>query len=84
MEIPWMNENGTLLIGDTMYLSPSMKHFATMRSYPNRIPLLLNEIRRIEKRFEDINFDTIYGFYSYQNVEKNAKEIVKNSFEKYQ
>lgn len=84
IEIPWMSENGTLLIGDTMYLSPSMKHFATMRSYPNKIPLPLNEIKRIEKRFEEINFDTIYGFYSYQNVAKNAKEIVKNSFDKYQ
>lgn len=84
IEIPWMSENGILLIGDTMYLSPSMKHFATMRSYPNRIPLPLNEIRRIEKRFDEITFDTIYGFYSYQNVENNAKEIVRSSFEKYQ
>lgn len=84
IEIPWMSENGTLLIGDTMYLSPSMKHFATMRSYPNRIPLPLSEIKRIEKCFEEINFDTIYGFYSYQNVEKNAREVVKNSFERYQ
>lgn len=84
IEIPWMSEKGTLLIGDTMYLSPSMKHFATMRSYPNRIPLPQNEIKRIEKRFEEISFDTIYGFYSYQNVEKNAEEIVKKSFAKYQ
>ncbi|WBV56173.1 hypothetical protein PFY10_18420 [Chryseobacterium daecheongense] len=83
IEIPWMSENGTLLIGDTMYLSPSMNHFATMRSYPNRIPLPLNEIKRIEKRFEEINYDTIYGFYSYQNVEKNAREVVEKSFSRY-
>ncbi|ASK32165.1 MBL fold metallo-hydrolase [Chryseobacterium sp. T16E-39] len=84
IEIPWMSENGTLLIGDTMYLSPSMKHFATMRSYPNRIPLPLHEIRRIEKRFEEIQYDTIYGFYPYQNVNNNAKEIVRSSFAAYQ
>ncbi|MGG5210072.1 hypothetical protein ACQWU4_14165 [Chryseobacterium sp. MIQD13] len=84
IEIPWMSENGTLLIGDTMYLSPSMKHFAIMRSYPNRIPLPLSEIKKIENRFENIRFDTIYGFYSYQNVEKNAKEILKDSISKYQ
>lgn len=84
LEIPEMSEKGTLLIGDTMYLSPSMKHFATMRSYPNRIPLPLSEVKRIEKRFDEISFDTIYGFYSYQNVEKNAKEVVKNSFSKYE
>ncbi|KMQ60644.1 hypothetical protein ACM40_12825 [Chryseobacterium sp. BLS98] len=84
IEIPWMNEKGTLLIGDTMYLSPSLKHFAVMRSYPNRIPLPLSEIKKIEKRFENINFDAIYGFYSYQNVEKEAKEILRSSFSRYQ
>jgi hypothetical protein len=84
IEIPWMGEKGTILIGDTMYLSPSLRHFAVMRSYPNRIPLPLNEIRRIQGRFENIPFDTIYGFYSYQNIEKNAKEILKNSFSRYQ
>lgn len=84
IEIPWMSEKGTLLIGDTMYLSPSLKHFAIMRSYPNRIPLPISEIKRIETRFENISFDTIYGFYSYQNVEKNAKEVLRNSIARYQ
>jgi hypothetical protein len=66
-----------------MYLSPSMKHFAFMYSYPNRIPLPISELKRIEVRLNALNFDSIYGFYSYQNVLGNAKTILKASFERY-
>ncbi|WP_162926180.1 hypothetical protein [Chryseobacterium aurantiacum] len=44
-----MSEEGSLLIGDTLYLSPSMKHFATMRSYPNKIPFPQIEIKKNRK-----------------------------------
>ncbi|MEG0929111.1 hypothetical protein [Chryseobacterium sp.] len=44
-----MSEEGSLLIGDALYLSPSIKHFATMRSYPNRIPLPQIEIKKNRK-----------------------------------
>lgn len=81
--IPSMSEKGTMLTGDTMYLSPSMKHFAIMYSYPNRIPLPLSNIKRIEERLNALNFDGIYGFYSYQNVIGNAKTLLKSSFERY-
>ncbi|PWN71517.1 MBL fold metallo-hydrolase [Chryseobacterium phosphatilyticum] len=78
-----MSEKGTLLSGDTMYLSPNLKHFAIMYSYPNRIPLPVAEIKRIKKRLEDLEFDAVYGFYSYQNLTKNVKQILNNSIEKY-
>ena len=81
--IPSMSKNGTMLCGDTMYLSLSKKHFAIMYSYPNRIPLPISEIKRIKNRLTEISFDTVYGFYSYQNVSGNAKDILTASFEKY-
>jgi hypothetical protein len=81
--IPSMSKEGSMLTGDTMYLSPSMKHFAIMYSYPNRIPLPISELKRIEKRLNALDFDSIYGFYSYQNVMGNAKSILKMSFERY-
>lgn len=83
MIISSMSKDGTMLTGDTMYLSLSKKHFAIMYSYPNRIPLPISEIKRIKERLNAISFDTIYGFYSYQNVIGNAKEILKISFERY-
>lgn len=81
--IPSMSEKGTMLCGDTMYLSLSRNHFAIMYSYPNRIPLPISEIKRIKERLSNISFDTVYGFYSYQNVIGNGKEIVASSLERY-
>jgi glyoxylase-like metal-dependent hydrolase (beta-lactamase superfamily II) len=81
--IPSMSKEGIILCGDTMYLSPSMKHFAFMYSYPNRIPLPISEIKRIEQRLNALRFDSIYGFYGYQNVIENAKSILKTSFGRY-
>jgi hypothetical protein len=78
-----MSKLGTMLTGDTVYLSPSKKHFAIMYSYPNRIPLPISEIQRIKRRFDNISFDSIYGFYSYQNLTENAREILKKSLERY-
>jgi hypothetical protein len=81
--IPEMSKLGTMLTGDTLYLSPTKKHFAIMYSYPNRIPLPIKEIVRIKKRFDNISFDSIYGFYSYQNLTENAREILNKSLERY-
>jgi len=78
-----MSEKGTMLCGDTMYLSPNLQHFAIMYSYPNRMPLPVSEIKRIKKRLEVLEFDAVYGFYSYQNLTKNVKQILNNSIEKY-
>lgn len=76
-------KNGVMLCGDTMYLSPSMKFFAIMYSYPNRIPLERSEIVRIKKRLSELSFDSVYGFYSYQNLTINAKDILEKSIEQY-
>lgn len=78
-----LSKEGTLLCGDTMYLSPSMKHFAIMYSYPNRMPLPKSEILRIKDRLNELNFDTVYGFYSYQNLTTDVKKILDNSIKRY-
>ena len=54
-----------------------------MYSYPNRIPLPLHEIERIKKQMRLLDFDTMHGFYDYQNIYTNAKEILQFSLEKY-
>jgi hypothetical protein len=83
LHVPFLSQDGTVFCGDTLYLSPSKKHLAVMYSYPNRIPLPLYEVERIKKQFENIAFDTLYGFYSYQNLTKNVKEILKMSMDRY-
>lgn len=81
--LPNASDKGVMLCGDTMYLSPSKKHFAIMYSYPNRIPLPLKEIKRIKTELDALDFDSVYGFYSYQNLTENVKEILGNSFRRY-
>jgi hypothetical protein len=78
-----MSVKGTILSGDTVYLSLSKKHYAIMYSYPNRIPLPISEIKRIKKRFESLEFDSIYGFFSYQNVIGTARELLETSLNRY-
>ena len=78
-----LTEKGVMLCGDTMYQSPSKKHFAIMYSYPNRMPLPISEIKRIKDRLLKLDFDTVYGFYGYQNLEGSAKEVLENSFNRY-
>lgn len=83
LHVPTLSPQGTLLLGDTLYLSPSLAHFALMYSYPNRMPLPLHEIRRIRDRFAQLSFDSVYGFYPYQNLTVHVKDILDQSFQRY-
>jgi glyoxylase-like metal-dependent hydrolase (beta-lactamase superfamily II) len=83
LRVPSLSKDGALFCGDTMVISPSKKHIAVMYSYPNRIPLPLQEVNRIRKRMEAIPFDTMYTFLTDQNLEGNAREAVSMSFERY-
>jgi hypothetical protein len=83
LHIPFLSKDGTILCGDTFYISPSKKHAAVMYSYPNRIPLPVAEVQRIKNQMEPIQFDTIHGFYDYQNIYGNAKDMIEDSLKKY-
>lgn len=41
-----------------------------MFSYPNKISLLLKEAEKIKNQLDDIEFDTLYGEFDFQNVSK--------------
>jgi glyoxylase-like metal-dependent hydrolase (beta-lactamase superfamily II) len=79
LHVPFLSPGGTVLCGDTFYISPNKKHMAVMYSYPNRIPLPLDEIQRIKEQMLSIQFDTMHGFYDYQNIYSNAKRILDDS-----
>lgn len=83
LHVPFLSKGGAILCGDTFYISPSKKHAAVMYSYPNRIPLPVQEVQRIKKQMHNIKFDTVYGFYDYQNLYSNAKQIIEQSLSKY-
>jgi hypothetical protein len=83
LHVPFLSNEGTILCSDTFYISPSKKHAAVMYSYPNRIPLPIQEVQRIKKQMLNIQFDTMHGFYDYQNIYFNAKQIIEHSLDKY-
>jgi glyoxylase-like metal-dependent hydrolase (beta-lactamase superfamily II) len=83
LHVPFLSKEGTIFVGDTVYVSPSMKHMAVMFSYPNRIPLPKEEVRKVKKRFDKVPFDKLFGFYSYQNVTQNPKSIMEAFMNRY-
>lgn len=78
-----MTETGVMLCGDILQISLSRKFIAMMYSYPNNIPLPLSEVGRIRDRLKDLSFDTLYGAFPYQNLEKDVQTILQSSIERY-
>jgi len=83
LHVPFLSKEGTIMCGDTFYISPSKKHAAVMYSYPNRIPLPVQEVQRIKKQMLNIRFDVIHGFYDYQNIYTGAKQLIEDSLARY-
>lgn len=73
----------TLFVGDTLYVSPDKKHLSAMFSYPNIIPLSKHQTLDVFNRVSEISFDTLFGAFPHQNIEKNAKKVFKNAFTTY-
>jgi hypothetical protein len=83
LHVPFLSKEGTIICGDTLFLSPSKKHFSVVYSSPNRIPLPLAEMKRIKKRFDQIPFDSFYGYIKIQNLNRDVKRILETSMERY-
>jgi glyoxylase-like metal-dependent hydrolase (beta-lactamase superfamily II) len=83
LHVPFLSKEGTIICGDTLFLSPSKKHFSAVYSSPNRIPLPIAKIQRIKKRFDNIQFDAFYGYHNIQNLDKDVKDILEISLAKY-
>lgn len=83
LHVPFLTHEGTIICGDTLFLSPNKKHFSVFFSYPNRIPLPLSEMKRIKKRLDLISFDSFLGYIKTQNLSENVKSIMDKSFAKY-
>lgn len=73
----------TLFVGDTLYLSPDKKHLSAMFSYPNIIPLTQHGTLNVFNRASKISFNTLFGAFANQNLEKNAKEVFENAYKTY-
>ncbi|MBB4087485.1 MBL fold metallo-hydrolase [Sphingomonas carotinifaciens] len=73
----------TLLVGDILQITPGGDAVSFMWSYPNMLPLSAVTVDGIADRVERLDFDRMYGAFTYQNIEAGAKAIVLRSAERY-
>jgi glyoxylase-like metal-dependent hydrolase (beta-lactamase superfamily II) len=74
---------GVICSGDTLTVTADRKYLSFMRSYPNFIPLSLNEIERIDAALKPLSFDTIYGHYFDRVIPTGAKMVMERSVKRY-
>lgn len=83
LHVPFLSEKGTIICGDTLFLSPNKIHFSIFWSYPNKMPLPRAEMIRLKERFDRIPFDSFYGYQHLQNLNKDVKQIFQQSMERF-
>jgi hypothetical protein len=74
---------GALLTGDSITVVPDRRFVSFMRSYPNLIPLSEAEIRRIVSTVEPYRFDRVYGGWWDRVVDRDGKDAIERSAERY-
>lgn len=74
---------GALLTGDSILLAQDRRYVSFMRSFPNRVPLPADTVRRIGKRVGSLAFDRIYGAWFDHVVRGGAKVAVRRSVNRY-
>ncbi|MDB4922013.1 hypothetical protein [Mucilaginibacter sp.] len=74
--------NGVLLVGDTIQVSAGQKTVSFMYSYPNLIPLPKKEILQIRAAVSGKQYDAMYGAFGHY-ILKGAKIAMEFSVERY-
>jgi len=74
---------GALLTGDIIQVVPDREHVSFMYSYPNYIPLPASAVERIVRAVEPFAYDRIYGAFWDMVIERDGKEVVRESAERY-
>jgi glyoxylase-like metal-dependent hydrolase (beta-lactamase superfamily II) len=75
-----MTEQRTLLTGDTMLVTWDRMHVSFMWSYPNYVPLAAEDVERIGRRLNELDFDAIYSaFWGRGDIPHDAKAAVDRS-----
>jgi hypothetical protein len=75
--------HGALLTGDSISPAQDRRFVTFMRSYPNYIPLNERMVRAIVDAVRPYEFDRIYGGWWPTVVDKDAKQSIETSAERY-
>jgi hypothetical protein len=74
---------GVLLTSDSMHVTYDRRFVSFMYSFPNYIPFSAAEVDAIVSSVEDLAFDRIYSHFAGLVIERDAKQIVRRSAERY-
>jgi glyoxylase-like metal-dependent hydrolase (beta-lactamase superfamily II) len=74
---------GALLTGDIIQVVADRRSVSFMWSYPNHIPLPPKAIERIRIALEPFEVDRVYGAFWDMVIEKDGKEVVRRSVQRY-
>ncbi|MBT0722908.1 MBL fold metallo-hydrolase [Rosenbergiella sp. S61] len=79
----WSKDEGILLAGDIIQITPGADAVSFMWSYPNHLPLSAKSVSQINHRLQRITFSKIYGAFEDQDILREGNKIVRQSSEKY-
>jgi hypothetical protein len=74
--------SGVLLASDTIQANPDRATVTFLRSYPNRIPLSPNVVRRITRAVAQLPFDRLYDNFG-RAIERDAADAVNRSADRF-
>ncbi len=85
LRVPALSSKGTLLCGDSLYLSRNGRHISIMYSYLpiHHIPLPPQELKAVTDKVTALEFDTLYGAFAWQQLPGNARKIFLESVKRY-
>ncbi|WP_345830710.1 MBL fold metallo-hydrolase (plasmid) [Pantoea sp. BRR-3P] len=77
------HNDGLLLSGDILQVTPGANAVSFMWSYPNMLPLSASTVSDIMLRLSPLKFEQLYGAFEHREILTNAQKKVLHSGEKY-
>lgn len=78
----WPEGEGTLLVGDTIQVSPNLSTVSFMYSYPNNIPLPKKDILAIAAAVKLLQYNVMHGAFGL-SIRTDATAVMKKSVQRY-
>ena len=79
----WEHDEGVVLSGDIIQVTPGANAVSFMWSYPNMLPLPAATVGDMIERLSTVKFKQLFGAFEGKDITANADEIVRRSGEKY-
>lgn len=79
----WAHQQGVLLSGDIVQVTPGANAVSFMWSYPNMLPLAAASVSDMLARLEPVAYQRLYGAFAGREITADARQRVRSSGEHY-